>query len=218
MAASTTSISGATSAWSTPSSRRARRCCGSTVRRTSTAGGTRPGGAARSTRNLRERRLMDARSHRRGRTGRRRGAAAPRRVAFVAAAAGHHAVPDQGMGFCLLNNVAIAAASWSPKASGADRGLDVHHGNGTQAMFWTSPRSSTSRRTSALFPDRGAARGGALMRPASTSTSRSRPGPLVSARKGARRAAAPVIESFNPTWCCLGGFDAHRADPWPSWR
>jgi len=51
---------------------------------------------------------------------------------------GHHAEPDEMMGFCLLNNAAIAAEA--ARAAGASRVLvldwDVHHGNGTQAAFW----------------------------------------------------------------------------------
>ncbi len=51
---------------------------------------------------------------------------------------GHHAVPDAQMGFCFLNNVAIAA-----RADGAERvaivDWDVHHGNGTQDIFWDDP-------------------------------------------------------------------------------
>ncbi|MCI0572894.1 MAG: histone deacetylase [Myxococcaceae bacterium] len=51
---------------------------------------------------------------------------------------GHHAEPDRAMGFCLLNNVAVAAEA--ARALGARRVLvvdwDVHHGNGTQAAFW----------------------------------------------------------------------------------
>jgi acetoin utilization deacetylase AcuC-like enzyme len=54
---------------------------------------------------------------------------------------GHHAEPNQMMGFCLLNNAAIAAEA--ARASGAPRVLvldwDVHHGNGTQAVFWERP-------------------------------------------------------------------------------
>ncbi|MGZ3460389.1 MAG: histone deacetylase family protein, partial [Archangium sp.] len=52
---------------------------------------------------------------------------------------GHHAEPDRAMGFCLFNNVAIAAEA--ARRQGAERVLimdwDVHHGNGTQAAFWT---------------------------------------------------------------------------------
>src|SRR5262245_25015903 len=54
---------------------------------------------------------------------------------------GHHATREQAMGFCLLNNVAAAAAA--ARANGAARvaivDWDVHHGNGTQDIFWTDP-------------------------------------------------------------------------------
>jgi acetoin utilization deacetylase AcuC-like enzyme len=54
---------------------------------------------------------------------------------------GHHATRDQAMGFCLLNNVAAAAAA--ARAAGAARvaivDWDVHHGNGTQDIFWNDP-------------------------------------------------------------------------------
>jgi acetoin utilization deacetylase AcuC-like enzyme len=54
---------------------------------------------------------------------------------------GHHARPAKAMGFCLLNNVAVAAAH--ARARGVQRvaivDWDVHHGNGTQEMFWRDP-------------------------------------------------------------------------------
>jgi acetoin utilization deacetylase AcuC-like enzyme len=54
---------------------------------------------------------------------------------------GHHALPDRAMGFCFFNNVAIAA-NWLLKSRGLNRVMiidwDVHHGNGTQEMFYGS--------------------------------------------------------------------------------
>jgi acetoin utilization deacetylase AcuC-like enzyme len=54
---------------------------------------------------------------------------------------GHHATQDRAMGFCLINNVAVAAAAL--RAEGARRvailDWDVHHGNGTQDIFWDDP-------------------------------------------------------------------------------
>ncbi len=63
-------------------------------------------------------------------------------VAFVAARPpGHHALAAEPMGFCLLNNIAVAAATLAERG---ERVLivdwDVHHGNGTQAIFWDDPR------------------------------------------------------------------------------
>jgi acetoin utilization deacetylase AcuC-like enzyme len=53
---------------------------------------------------------------------------------------GHHATPTRGMGFCIFNNVAIAAR-YALRKHGVDRVLiadwDVHHGNGTQDIFYT---------------------------------------------------------------------------------
>jgi acetoin utilization deacetylase AcuC-like enzyme len=54
---------------------------------------------------------------------------------------GHHATRERAMGFCLFNNVAVAAAA--ARAHGAARvaivDWDVHHGNGTQDIFWNDP-------------------------------------------------------------------------------
>ncbi len=56
---------------------------------------------------------------------------------------GHHAMPDHAMGFCLFNNVAVGARV-ATREFGIDRVLivdwDVHHGNGTQAIFWEDPQ------------------------------------------------------------------------------
>jgi len=55
---------------------------------------------------------------------------------------GHHATPDRGLGFCLLNNIALAA-EYLLQVEDAKRlaivDLDLHHGNGTQEVFWRRP-------------------------------------------------------------------------------
>ncbi len=55
---------------------------------------------------------------------------------------GHHALPGRAMGFCLAGNVAVAAR-WAQAELGLERvaivDWDVHHGNGTQAIFWDDP-------------------------------------------------------------------------------
>ena len=99
-------------------------------------------------------------------------------VAFVAARPpGHHALSDQAMGFCLINNVAVAAAALTAVGERvAIVDWDVHHGNGTQALFWDDPASCTSRPTSGpatrapAGPPRSAGPGGQGL---STSTCRS---------------------------------------------
>jgi acetoin utilization deacetylase AcuC-like enzyme len=56
---------------------------------------------------------------------------------------GHHALPDEAMGFCLFNNVAVAA-QYALERHGLERVMiidyDVHHGNGTQDIFYEDPR------------------------------------------------------------------------------
>ena len=73
---------------------------------------------------------------------------------------GHHAESDRAMGFCLFNNVAVAAAAML--ASGLERmaivDIDVHHGNGTQAMFYDEPRVLyVSTHQFPFYPGTGAA-------------------------------------------------------------
>lgn len=73
---------------------------------------------------------------------------------------GHHAEADKAMGFCLYNNVAVAAADLL--ASGASKvaivDIDVHHGNGTQWMFYSDPRVLfVSTHQFPFYPGTGAA-------------------------------------------------------------
>ena len=63
------------------------------------------------------------------------------------------------MGFCLFNNVAIAAARGAARTAPARVAIvdwDVHHGNGTQDIFWSDPRCSTSLHQFPLYPGTGA--------------------------------------------------------------
>ncbi len=66
---------------------------------------------------------------------------ASRRGVSLVRPPGHHALPDQAMGFCLLNNVAVGAEA--ARRAGLRRiaivDIDVHHGNGTQAIYWRDP-------------------------------------------------------------------------------
>jgi acetoin utilization deacetylase AcuC-like enzyme len=73
---------------------------------------------------------------------------------------GHHATADRAMGFCFFNNIAIAARAL--QADGLQRiaiyDWDVHHGNGTEAIFWRDPDVLyMSTHQSPLYPGTGAA-------------------------------------------------------------
>jgi acetoin utilization deacetylase AcuC-like enzyme len=67
---------------------------------------------------------------------------------------GHHASTEKAMGFCLFNNVAIAA-EYAKEIYGLERicilDWDVHHGNGTQDIFYESPSVLSAASTSFLF-------------------------------------------------------------------
>ena len=131
---------------------------------------------------------------------------------------GHHALPARPMGFCLVNNVAVAAAHL------ADRGervmvvdWDAHHGNGTQDVFYADPRVLyLSLHQWPLYPGTGAIDETGAGAGAGTTVNL----PMPPGSDGdAYRAAlddvvVPVAERFDPTWMLLSaGFDAHRADP-----
>lgn len=140
-------------------------------------------------------------------------------VAFVAARPpGHHAERARGMGFCLLNNVAVSAAALVARG---DRVLvvdwDVHHGNGTQEIFWDDPDVLyVSTHQWPLYPGTGApAEVGGQDAVGATLNVPVPPGATGDVlRMALDEVAAPVVDAFGPDWVLVScGFDAHRADP-----
>lgn len=132
---------------------------------------------------------------------------------------GHHARPGAAMGFCLLNNVAVAAAH--ARASSVERVLvldwDVHHGNGTQEMFYEDPSVLyVSLHESPFYPGtgaidelgRGEGRGFTVNLPLSAGADDA---VYVAAFE---RIVAPITEQYRPDLVLLSaGFDAHLRDP-----
>jgi acetoin utilization deacetylase AcuC-like enzyme len=129
---------------------------------------------------------------------------------------GHHAEPERAMGFCLFNNVAIAAQR-ARQVHGFERAavidFDVHHGNGTQAIFESNPHLFyASTHQSPLYPGTGARSETGVgnvvnvpLRPMSGSAE---------FRRGVSELILPALEDFRPDFIIISaGFDAHRRDP-----
>jgi acetoin utilization deacetylase AcuC-like enzyme len=130
---------------------------------------------------------------------------------------GHHAERAQAMGFCFFNNVAIAARH-AQKAHGAERvaivDWDVHHGNGTQDIFWSDPSVLYgSTHEMPLYPGTGA------------TSERGEHDTIVNAplragdggerfREAFETVILPRVEAFRPDLILISaGFDAHWRDP-----
>ncbi len=130
---------------------------------------------------------------------------------------GHHAETDRAMGFCFFNNAAIAARH-AQKAHGAERvaivDWDVHHGNGTQEIFWADASVLyASTHEMPLYPGTGAP------------SERGAHGTIVNAplragdggdvfRDAFESAILPRVEDFRPDLIIISaGFDAHWRDP-----
>jgi len=137
---------------------------------------------------------------------------------------GHHAERNRAMGFCLYNNIAVAAAA--ARARGTDRvaivDIDVHHGNGSQWMFYDDPAVLyVSSHQYPFYPGTGAAH--------ETGTGAGKGYTVnIPLEAGATDAdyllaytaiVLPVLEQFQPALTLISaGFDAHERDPLASMR
>lgn len=132
---------------------------------------------------------------------------------------GHHATRSRGMGFCLFNNVAVAAAHALNKGLSrvAIIDWDVHHGNGTQDIFWSDPRVLyMSLHQFPFYPGTGAVQetGGADAPGHSVNVPLSAGAGDAVYTEAFRRIVTPVLDEFAPELVLISaGFDAHRRDP-----
>lgn len=130
---------------------------------------------------------------------------------------GHHAEPGRAMGFCLFNNIAIAALD--ALNAGLERVMvvdyDAHHGNGTEKAFWNIPRLAYfSTHQENIYPGSG------WMEDAAHARGRIADFPLPAYTGDAgfdlifKQALAPLLRRFNPGLILVSaGFDAHWTDP-----
>ncbi len=129
---------------------------------------------------------------------------------------GHHAEPQHAMGFCLFNNVAIAA-EYARQRYQLERiaivDFDVHHGNGTQAAFYHQPNVLyASSHEMPHYPGTGY--------PSETGVGNIINVPLASGDTGDEfkekyeRIIFPALNAFKPELLLISaGFDAHQDDP-----
>jgi acetoin utilization deacetylase AcuC-like enzyme len=130
---------------------------------------------------------------------------------------GHHAETARAMGFCLFNSVAVAAMH-ARMAHGLGRvaviDFDVHHGNGTQDIFWSEPDMLyASTHQSPLYPGTGSedetgVAGNIVNAPLPPGSNG------VAFRRAMERVVLPALDAFAPELVFISaGFDAHARDP-----
>jgi acetoin utilization deacetylase AcuC-like enzyme len=129
---------------------------------------------------------------------------------------GHHAEHERAMGFCIFNNVAIAA-HYARKRHGAERiavvDFDVHHGNGTQDIFWSDKDLFLgSTHQMPLYPGTGALSETGV---GNIWNAPLRPGDGGDPFKEAFESRIlPALRNFGPDLVLISaGFDAHQDDP-----
>lgn len=138
---------------------------------------------------------------------------------------GHHAECDRAMGFCLFNNVAIAAR-YLQRRHGVERVLivdwDVHHGNGTQHVFYDDPSVLFfSTHQYPFYPGTGhaAERGEGEGEGMTVNVPMEAGAGDEAYREVFTRVLVPAADSFKPDFVVISaGFDAHRDDPLASMR
>ena len=140
----------------------------------------------------------------------------------IARPPGHHALPAKAMGFCLLNNIAITAALLVARGERvAIIDWDVHHGNGTQDIFWDDPAVLyVSVHQQRLFP--GTGRVAEIGGPRAEGLTINMPltdyvtGDVL--RHAFDVVVAPAVARFEPTWVLVSaGFDGHYLEPNALW-
>lgn len=135
---------------------------------------------------------------------------------------GHHSERDRSMGFCLFNNIAIAAANLIEEHQ-LNRVLildwDVHHGNGTQHIFESDPRVlfiSLHGDPGIVYPGTGYAneRGTGPGEGFTLNIPMAPPSGDEAYRRAFEEIVLPKVEQFGPQFVLVSaGFDAHRLDP-----